>query len=137
MSKDHRAPPMTNRRHTQWFHGSPERLKSLRTGSTITPVLAFAKAMSHKPSELAVEIRDNSDAGERRVVFRHNGTRPGYLYKVLIEDPSRDLEQHPESSGAVGEEVLTTRKLDVEFLETLSVCPTYEFSEPLDENAPP
>ena len=115
--------------HTEWYHGSPMRLEVLRSGSTVTPIPAYAKAMSHKPSELRVEIRENTDTGERCVTFQHDGTEHGYLHRVLVDDPAGDLEQHPESSGAPGEEVLTTRDLQVEFLEELPACSRYDFIE--------
>ena len=129
MAADDRAPPVFIGEHTEWYHGSPRRLQILQSGSTVTPVIAYARAMSHKPTELGIQIRENTDAGERRVTFKHNGARHGYLYRVLVDDPSRDVRQHPESSGAAGEEVLTTRDLQLEFLEELPVRSSYDFTQ--------
>ena len=38
-----------------WYHGSPEDLTELATGSTITPNRALARAFSHKPTLVCLE----------------------------------------------------------------------------------
>lgn len=123
------ATPMTVKPHTEWYHGSPSRLTSLRVGSTVTPVLALAKAFSHKPSRLEVDVREDTDNGRRHIYIEHSGTKTGYLYRVAVSQPSRDLRPHPGSAGAPGEEMLTTRELKLEFMGELPVRPTYEFTE--------
>ena len=120
---------MTVKAHAKWFHVSPCELTSLRKGSTVTPVLALAKAFAHKPSSLSIQVREEPDTSERLISIEHDGTKSGYLYRVVVPDPSEDLKQHPSADGAPGEEVLTTRELPVEFIEELPVHATYEFSE--------
>ena len=129
MTADDLAPPMFIGEHTEWYHGSPRHLEVLLSGSTVTPIPTYARAMSHKPTKLEVQVRVDTDRGERRVTFSQNGTQDGFLYKVLVDDPSRDLRQHPGSSGAAGEEVLTTRDLPLEFVEELPVRASYEFAQ--------
>ena len=81
MSADGHAPPLLNGEHTEWYHGSPLRIDVLKSGSTVTPIPSYAKAMSHKPSKLEVDMRVNSETGERRVTFSQNGTRDGFFRK--------------------------------------------------------
>ena len=131
------AAPMTLKAHTEWFHGSPHELTSLRMGSTATPVLALAKAFSHKPSSVAIQVREDTDNRRRLVEIRHDGNKPGYLYRVSVGEPSRDLRQHPGSTGAPGEEVLTTRELEIDFIEELPIRATYEFTEALESGSGP
>ena len=123
---------MTVKAHTEWFHGSPRKLVSLRAGSTVTPVLALAKAFSHKPDSLEIQVRKNTDSGQRHIEIKHNGTKPGYLYRVVVGEPSRDLKQHPGATGATGEEMLTTRELVLTFIDSLPVRSTYEFTEAIE-----
>ncbi len=111
------APPMMLEPHTVWFHGSPFRLAILRAGSTVTPVMDLARAFAHKPANVSMTIRERD--GERTVIIDHDGKLDGYLYKVLVEDPREDMQQHPGSGLALGEEMLTTRDLPVEFIEEL------------------
>ena len=33
------AAPLTTKAHVEWFHGSPEKIKILRPGSTVTPII--------------------------------------------------------------------------------------------------
>ncbi len=123
------AAPMTRKAHTAWFHGSPQRLTVLLAGSTVTPVVTLARAFSHKPTSVGIRVHEDDEKGLRRVVIEHNGTRPGYLYRVLVTDPAADLRQHPGADGAAGEEVLTTRELGLELIEELPVAGSYEFTE--------
>ncbi len=126
------AAQMTSKRHTDWFHGSPVKLSSLRTGSTVTPVITLARAFSHKPSILEIDVQENTDSGKRNVEIRHDGTKPGYLYRVAVSEPSHDLIQHPDSTGARGEEMLTTRELTLVFIEEVPVKPIYQYSEEME-----
>ena len=107
MEKKDTAPPMTLAGHSDWYHGSPSRLEMLAAGSTVTPVIALAKAFSHKPPNVDIQIRDNTNTGEHSVTIEHDGSLPGYLYKVAVSDPSAELRQHPGSGSAPGEEMLT------------------------------
>ena len=133
MRDEDRAPPMTLQPHTRWYHGSPNRLTVLREGSTATPVRELAKAFSHKPRTLNVDIPDGVPLGERVVRISHDGTRPGYLHVVGVSDPAKDLRQHPGSGFALGEEMLTTRELPLEVIEEAPLVPEYEHSETASE----
>jgi hypothetical protein len=108
------VPPIVERPHTTWYHGSPFRLETLVAGSTVTPVIELAKVFSHKPAQ--VDLNVTGSGADRRVVIDHNGREFGYLYRVVVDDPKQDLEQHPGSGLAPGEEVLTTRELALEFI---------------------
>jgi hypothetical protein len=119
MPAEGRAPRMMDVPHTEWFHGSPLRLEAVAAGSTVTPVRELACVFAHKPSRVSVEIRERD--GERDVAIDHNGTRPGYLYRVVVTDPAGDLRQHPTSGFALGEEMLTTRALPLQFLSEVFV----------------
>ena len=57
-----------------WYHGSPEELVELRTGSWVTQFREMAKAFSHRPSLMSLD-----DDGQ---TVRHDGKRIGYLYVV-------------------------------------------------------
>ena len=39
----------------EWFHGSPLRLETLTTGSTITPLRDLARVFSHKPALVSLD----------------------------------------------------------------------------------
>lgn len=103
------APPMLLGPHTAWYHGSALQLETLRAGSTVTPVMELARAFSHRPTTVNITIRDGG-AGHR-VIIQHDGKKHEYLYKVLVDDPAKDLRQHPGSGCAPGEEIPTTRDL--------------------------
>lgn len=128
-----RAPAMIVRPHVQWFHGSPNRLTTLRAGSTVTPIAALAKTFSHKHSDVSIELRETH--GRRHVRIRHNGERSGHLHRVMVGNAATDLRQHPGSAGALGEEMLTTRDLPVEWLEDVPLTPAYDFTEGQGERA--
>jgi hypothetical protein len=85
-----------------WYHGSPKRLSRLRTGSTITRNRELAEIFSHKPTLVSVE-----EDGR----IRHNGVMRGYLYVIDEGICSDDVEPHPRTTMAPGEEWLTRRPL--------------------------
>ncbi len=124
-----KAVPMTTKAHAEWFHGSPEILDILRSGSTVTPVITLARAFSHKPTELRIEVCENENVGKRQIRISHDGIKHGYLYCVIVDNPETDLIQHPDSNGAPGEEMLTTHILALEFLEEVPIRSLYEYSE--------
>jgi hypothetical protein len=126
--------PMTKRPQTEWFHGSPRKLKTLLPGSTVTPIRILARAFSHKPEVLSIEITENDDSGRRCFVITHDGTKSGFLHRVIVENPGTDLIRHPDSNGAAGEEMLTTRTLSLEFIEEVPLRSRYEYSEDLQPN---
>jgi len=66
-----------------WYHGSPEELAVLRSGSWITQFREMAKAFSHKPSLMSLD-----DDCEH---VKHNGRLRGYLYTVSEPVRPEDL----------------------------------------------
>jgi hypothetical protein len=96
-----------------WYHGSPERLVSLRCGSTVTQDRTLAEVFSHKPTVVSV-----SDTGE----IKHNGTAAGFLYAIAEELGPADLFPHPRSTMDAGKEWLTTRKLSLALIGATQVA---------------
>ena len=125
------AAQMTTKPHIELFHGSPKKLDTLLSGSTITPILILARAFSHKPEILSIEVNENENTKTRKFKISHDGTKHGYLYRVIVIDPKADLIQHPDSKVAPGEEMLTTHVLPLEFLEEVPLKEVYEYSEEL------
>ena len=103
-----------------WYHGSPQRIYSLRAGSTITPDRHLAEVFSLKPRLVCLE-----DDGS----IRHDGQLLGWLH--VVDEPlgPDDLEPHPRSSMPPGLEWLTTRPLRLRLLGPVAVDP----AERLDE----
>lgn len=89
-----------------WFHGSPLRLATLSSGSTVTQDRDIARVFSHRPT-----LVGRDDDGR----LSHNGRLDGYLYEVLgvSED---DLYRHPETTMDPGAEWLTRRELDLRLI---------------------
>ena len=89
-----------------WYHGSPERIEVLLTGSTITRSRAVAEAFSHRPTRVSVgESAEGLDV-------THNGTCHGYLYVVDEPVTADDVHPHPNSSySGGGLEWITDRPL--------------------------
>ena len=79
---------VTHQEHRQWFHGSPEQLDALHTGSWVTPFRELAKAFSHRPTRISA-----SDDNFTKV--RHDGKIPGLLYVVAESLEDLDLEKLP------------------------------------------
>jgi fermentation-respiration switch protein FrsA (DUF1100 family) len=90
-----------------WFHGSPLRLRVLQKGSTITTDRALANAFSHDPSVVSL-----SDDG----ILKHDGKKPGFLYRIAEDITAYDVQPHPHSTMAEGKEWVTTRDLKVELI---------------------
>ena len=89
-----------------WFHGSPETLSLLATGSTMTRSRLVAEAFSHRPT--CVGIDDSGD----RIEVCHNGRQAGFLYAIDEPVGEDDVRPHPNSSfRGGGLEWLTTRPL--------------------------
>ncbi len=91
----------------EWYHGSPERLTTLRAGSTITQTRDLARIFSHKPDTACL-----LDDGR----MLHTGTRPGFLYRVAAAPSQGDLLPHPASTMGEGLEWITLRDLPLELL---------------------
>ena len=66
----------------RWYHGSQQKLTTLRVGSSITQNRNVAKAFSHRPSLLT-----QSGGG----TVKHDGVTPGYLYTVTDEIGPNDV----------------------------------------------
>jgi hypothetical protein len=110
-----------------WYHGSPLKLSVLSPGSSVTQVEALARAFSHKPGRLSVEITEDG-GGTRRICIVHNGEMRGYLYRINVIDPARDLVRNPDYRGSPGEEMLTKRELPVEFVCEVPLREKYEYT---------
>lgn len=103
-----------------WYHGSPLELTVLRAGSSITQDPAVARAFSHRPALVAME-----DDG----TIRHDGTMPGYLYRVAEAVRPEDVYPHPHPANATRWEWLTRRELRLELVERTEVSEAERLSE--------
>lgn len=104
-----------------WYHGSDRILEKLRAGSSVTGIMDLARAYSHRPSRLKIEIVEDDGNGERRILIEHDGSRMGYLYKVEVEDPEHDLKPDPACWCSGEQEMLTCRELPVQLIEMVPV----------------
>lgn len=95
-----------------WYHGSQQKLTTLRTGSSITQNRNVAKGFSHNPSLLT-----QSEGG----TVKHDGATPGYLYTVADEIGPDDVHPHPHPVNATRWEWLTNRELKMELIEQTAV----------------
>ena len=91
-----------------WYHGSQQKLNTLRVGSSITQDRNVAKAFSHRPSLLT-----QSESG----TAKHDGTTPGYLYIVADEIGPDDVYPHPHPVNVTRWEWLTNRELKLKLIE--------------------
>ena len=103
-----------------WFHGSSERLTSLRTGSWVTPFKELAKAFSHKPTCISI-----SDDDFRNV--RHDGNIAGYLYVVSEPLSTGDLR---ELEGTDQSHWETTRKLKIKYVSDVPLVDSEMLTDP-------
>ena len=94
-----------------WYHGSQQKLTTLRVGSSITQDRNVAKAFSHRPSLLTM-----SDDG----TVKHDGVTPGYLYIVADEIGPDDVYPHPVNTTRW--EWLTNRELKLKSIEQTIVA---------------
>ncbi|MBI3973076.1 MAG: hypothetical protein HY332_17495 [Chloroflexi bacterium] len=95
-----------------WYHGSQQRLTTLRVGSSITQNPDVARAFSHRPS-----LVTQSDGGR----VKHSGTTPGYLYVVAEEVRPEDVYPHPHPVNVSRWEWLTKRELRLQLIEETRV----------------
>ena len=91
-----------------WYHGSQQKLTTLRAGSSITQNRNVAKAFSHRPSLLT-----QSGGG----TVKHDGVTPGYLYTVIDQIGPNDVRPHPHPVNVTRWEWLTNRELKLELTE--------------------
>ena len=98
-----------------WFHGSPERLDSLRPGASITQNRRLAEAFSHKPSFVSI-----GDDGS----IRHDGSRQGWLHVVAETVTARDIRPYPPGEHLPpGEEWLARRELKLKLVGPAEIGP--------------
>ncbi len=93
-----------------WYHGSPLKIDILQKGSTITQDRDLARIFSHKPTLVSVDEAEG---------IKHNGQKPGFLYRIAEKLAPTDVRPHPHSTMEPGVECLTTRPLRLGL-----VCPT-------------
>ncbi len=99
---------MTDQNHSEtWYHGSPFELATIRKGSTITQDRDLARVFSHRPTLVSI----SDDARIDRI--RHDGTVPGFLYRIAEDLRPGDVRPHPRSSMGCGKEWLSNRELRV------------------------
>ena len=91
-----------------WYHGSQQKLNTLRVGSSITQNRNVAKAFSHRPSLLT-----QSEGG----AVKHDGATHGYLYSVADEIGPDDVYPHPHPVNVTRWEWLTNRELKLKLIE--------------------
>jgi hypothetical protein len=103
-----------------WYHGTPLQLSVLRERSTITQDRHLAEIFSHKPAIVSMD-GDGS--------IKHNGTLPGYLYRVAERVGEGDVYPHPHSAMAPGKEWLTTRELRLELLGPVEIVQEERLTE--------
>lgn len=98
-----------------WYHGSQQKLTTLRVGSSITQNRNVAKAFSHRPSLLTMSDGGESISEQSKV--KHDGVIPGYLYTVADEIGPNDVHPHPHPVNADRWEWLTNRELRLKLIE--------------------
>ncbi len=91
-----------------WYHGSQQKLNTLRIGSSITQNRNVAKGFSHSPSLLTQSEGDT---------VKHDGVTPGYLYTVADEIGPDDVRPHPHPVNVTRWEWLTNRELKLKLIE--------------------
>ena len=91
-----------------WYHGSQQKLTTLRIGSSITQNRNVAKVFSHNPS-----LVTQSEGG----TVKHDGVTPGYLYTVADEIGPDDVYPHPHPVNVTRWEWLTNRELRLKLIE--------------------
>lgn len=98
-----------------WYHGSPFQLTVLCKGSTITPDGDLARVFSHKPRTVSIE-NDGT--------IKHDGSMPGFLYRIAEKIQPGDVTPHPHSSMAPGKEWLIHRELRVTLIGPTQILET-------------
>ena len=91
-----------------WYHGSQQKLTTLRVGGSITQNRNVAKGFSHRPSLLTQSGGDT---------VKHDGVTSGYLYIVADEIGPEDVDPHPHPVNATRWEWLTNRELTLKLIE--------------------
>jgi hypothetical protein len=97
-----------------WYHGSPQKLTKLRTGSTVTQQFEIARIFSHKP---AVVIGNG-------MKWRHTGPfTKGFVYRLLGSVSENDIEAVPNSTMSPGDEWNTKRVYELELIAETTIDP--------------
>lgn len=90
-----------------WYHGSPQKLTTLRAGSTVTQDRELARIFSHKPALVVGE--------ETNKRWRHTGAfTKGFLHRIVGPVAKNDIEPVPGSRIAPGLEWNTRREFALE-----------------------
>jgi len=76
-------------------------------------------------------VEENEETGSKTIMLTQDGTRNGYLYLVILDDPDTDTREDPESVMSPLDEVLTTRELAVELLEEVPLKRAYSIHSDL------
>jgi len=103
-----------------WYHGTPLKIYTIFRGSTITQDRNLARIFSHKPTLVSI-----SDDG----VIKHNGSTPGFLYRIDDAIQPNDVRPHPNSSMEWGMEWLTNRELRVKLIDRTAVVDSERLTE--------
>ena len=103
-----------------WYHGTPLRLATIYTESTVTQDRNLARIFSHKPTLVSL-----SDDG----TIKHNGAMPGFLYRIDEVILLNDVYPHPNSSMEWGMEWLTNRELRVRLIDHTRVVDSERLTE--------
>lgn len=101
----------------RWYHGSQQKLTTLRAGSSITQNRSVAKAFSHRPSLVAMSYGGEGEPQPDEWKVRHNGVTLGYLYAVADEIGPDDARPHPDPINTSRWAWLTNRDLKLELIE--------------------
>lgn len=103
-----------------WYHGSQQALTVLRAGSSISQNRDIARIFSHRPALLSMQ-EDGS--------LKHDGTAPGYLYRVAEAVKTEDIYPHPHPVNVSRWEWLTKRELSVQLIERTEVQDAEKLTE--------
>ena len=87
-----------------WYHGTPEKLATIRAGSSLARRREIAEAFSHRPTTVSVD-----DDG----TVSHNGRLDGFLYVVDEPVVPADVSVHPACNAGDPWEWVTARDLRV------------------------
>jgi hypothetical protein len=106
-----------------WYHGSPPALKSVRADSAVTQDRDLARVFSHRPTTVSASWSQTGGP------FRHNGTKPGFRYRIAEVIGPPDVHSHPRLSMPPGKEWITDRDLRASLVCRTEPDPTVSLSE--------
>lgn len=94
----------------RWWHGTPERLTTLRAGSVITRIRPLAEAYAHAPANLSLAA-DNT--------VTHDGRRAGWLYRIADAVRPDEVMPAPASAMPLSYEFISKRELRLELVKAV------------------